>query len=170
LPEFTAQSQIILTGTLRVGKSTYTRKLIQQANLPIAGLVTEKVITDNVTVGYAMRETGGERRIFAHRSFLEKPQLMDYGTDLSVFEDFGCAVLQRAVTSGRFIFIDELGVMEQGAENFCAAARAIISGNRPYLIVIQQRALDFWLSGLKHGEVVYYSFPGDLTIRKSLAV
>jgi nucleoside-triphosphatase THEP1 len=50
--------------------------------------------------------------------------------------------------------MDELGVMERGAEKFCAAARAIISGDKPYLVVIQQRALDFWLGGIRHGEVV----------------
>lgn len=154
MPEFTAQSQIILTGAIGAGKSTYVRKLIQQANLPIAGLETEKVITDNVTVGYAIREINGESRVFAHRDFIDKPQFAGFGVDRSVFDTFGYVVIERAIQSGRLILIDELGVMEQGAENFCAAARIIISGNAPYLIVIQQRALDFWLNGIRHGEVV----------------
>jgi len=161
LPELTVQSQIILTGAIGAGKSTYTRKLIQQANLPIAGLVTEKVITDNVTVGYAIREINSESRIFAHRDFIDKPQFAGFGVDPSIFDTFGCAVIERAIQSGRLVLIDELGVMEQGAENFCAAARAIISGDAPYLIVIQQRALDFWLSGIKHGKVTEINNPKD---------
>lgn len=154
MPEITAQSQIILTGAIASGKSTQARKLLKQANLPVDGFVTEKVIENNVTVGYALREIDGQSRIFAHRNFTDKPRFSEYGIDLAVFEDFGCAVLQRAVKSGRFIFIDELGVMERGAEKFCMSARAILAGDKPYLVVIQRRALDFWLGGIKHGEVV----------------
>lgn len=146
--------QLILTGDLGVGKSTYAKKLLQKANLPVAGLVTERVIENNVTVGYAMREIGGDSRIFAHRKFIDKPRFYEYGLDLAVFETFGCDILKRAVQSGLPILMDELGVMEQNAAKFCKAVREIISGDKPYLIVIQQRALDFWLSGIRHGEVV----------------
>jgi len=44
--------------------------------------------------------------------------------------------------------MDELGVMEQGAEKFCQSVRAILTGEKPYLVVIQQRALEFWLGWL----------------------
>lgn len=154
MPEITAQSQIILTGAIGAGKSTYARKLLQQANLSVAGFVTEKVIEKNVTVGYTLHEIGGENHIFAHRNFTDKPQFAGFGIDLSVFDDFGYAILRRALQSGRFILIDELGVMEQNAQKLCATARAILAGNKPYLVVIQQRALDFWLSGIRHGKVV----------------
>jgi len=151
--KLTVQSQIILTGAIGAGKSTYVRKLIHQANLAVAGFVTEKIFEDSVIVGFTLREIDGESRIIAHRDFIDKPQFAGFGVDPSIFDTFGCAVIARAIQSGRLVLIDELGVMEQGAENFCAAARAIISGDAPYLIVIQQRALDFWLSGIRHGGV-----------------
>jgi nucleoside-triphosphatase THEP1 len=154
LPELTSSSQIILTGGIGAGKSTYAKKLLQKANLQVAGLVTERVIEDSVTVGYAMREIGGESHIFAHRKFIDKPQFYEYGLDLTVFENIGCDILKRAVHSGLPILIDELGVMEQNAAKFCKAVHEIISGDKPYFIVIQQRALNFWLGGIRHGEVV----------------
>ena len=146
--------QLILTGAIGAGKSSAVQKFLQQNGIKVAGFINEKVIVNNIPTGYAIRVVGGESRVFAHRDFSAKPQFAGFGVDLAVFEDFGCDVLKRAVQSGLPILMDELGVMEQNAQRFCAAARAIISGDKPYLVVIQQRALNFWLGGIRHGEVV----------------
>jgi len=31
--------------------------------------------------------------------------------------------------------------------------RVLLAGEKPYLIVIQQRTLNFWLGGIRHGEM-----------------
>ena len=56
------------------------------------------------------------------------------------FETGGCAILAAAPPDADIIIMDELGVMEQDAQHFCAAVLALLDGEIPVLGVIKPQA------------------------------
>ncbi len=157
-------SKIIVTGEIGVGKSTLVKNVLSPAsqqfdrrdNYPashcfagfeiLTGFQTKKIFRNNIIIGFDLEEISGESQTFAHVDFIDHKKFSTYGVKLNVFENFGVEVLKRCEKSKSFLLIDELGKMERTASEFSTRIKNIIISKEQFLIVIQKRALDFWLS------------------------
>lgn len=136
--------QIILTGAIGVGKSTLANRLLSSITKKALGFKTVPLFANQIKVGYGFQPLGGEVISFAQYDPLTKL----YQVDLGVFEKLGCAILRAAWQTNQFLFIDEIGFFEKPAKDFCQLIKNVLRSHCDYLVVIQQRVLDFWLEGL----------------------
>lgn len=136
--------QAILTGAIGVGKTTLVNRLLPLIKPKIAGFRTLPVYHDRIKIGYNLQPLAAAAICFARFNSATGR----YDIDPNVFEQYGCAALKAALLSEVLILIDELGVFEQPATDFCQLVKSILDSDRDYLVVIQQRALAFWLNGI----------------------
>jgi len=146
--------KIILTGAKGSGKSTLVRELLRRSAWPAVGFFTEKVSAQNRIVGYKIHEIGGRSRTFAHIAFKTQVRFEQFGVKPAVFDTFGIELLTRCAATGKPFLIDEMGVMEQSAGRFCDYATEILNRSTCWLVVVQQRALDFWRPRLAPPQVL----------------
>ncbi len=147
-------NRIILTGEKQTGKSTVCRELLKRLNPPeLFGFRTFRT-----SEGFALSAWNGTPVPFAAWKSAGR-EYEDLQIDLSVFSSTGASML---VPPSPFVWLamDELGIMEQRAEDFVSAVRTAWSGPNPGIAVIQKRALDFWLRQLgEHPGAVYEITP-----------
>lgn len=143
--------QAIITGERGIGKSTLVNNLLPFIKPPITGFRTIPIFEENIKIGYAFQPWQQEAIQFAQLDHTTH----NYTIDLHPFESVGCTVLKSALQSGEFIVMDELGIFEQKATNFCQLVKTILKQPRDFLIVVQQRARDFWLGDLNKAVNIY---------------
>ena len=131
---------VFLTGTIGSGKSTALNAALSLlAPRRLGGFRTVKSATDipgAVGVVYIVPADG--------------PALLDEDHRIGIrwgggrftpfpdsFENGGCAILAAAPPDADLIIMDELGVMEQEARNFCDAVLGLLDGTVPVLGVIK---------------------------------
>lgn len=153
----TTAFRVIITGERGVGKSTLVNHLLTYIAQPIAGFRTVPIYEQGIKRGYAFQPWQEEAIKFIH---LDQDGRVDQ-IDLEPFESIGCTVLCSALKSGNFIVMDELGLFEQEATDFCRLVKAILRQPRDFLVVIQQRALDFWLSDVDLKSIIVYTLTRD---------
>jgi nucleoside-triphosphatase len=137
--------RIVVSGLQGSGKSTIVQKV--RALLPAAeqaGFLTRAVVEGGKRAGFSLESFAGEREIFAHVDFTGTRRFGRFGVRLEAFDRLGKEIVSRASLS-RFAVIDELGVMETGATDFVRSVAALFAAPRHALIVVQERALPFWM-------------------------
>lgn len=139
---------IILTGAIGCGKSTLASQFIAHISEGVVGFQTVPVLENDVIVGYAFRPLDDKASLFAHRDFPKTDRQQHYGIDPAIFETVGVAILRKALVSGKFILMDELGIFEQTARRYCELVKNILKSQSNYLAIIQQRACSFWLQDI----------------------
>lgn len=143
MPTQQVKRNLFLTGAIRSGKSTAVDTAIAKlAPGRIGGFRTVKAATDipgaigvvylAPTVGSVAMDTDhlvgirwGNGR---HTAFPE------------VFEKAGCAIVSAIPSDADIVIMDELGIMEQQAPDFCAAVLAALDSHIPVLGVIKPQA------------------------------
>jgi len=144
--------QIILTGAIGVGKTTLANHLLALVPETVLGFRTLPLFENQTRVGFGFQPLGGEIKSFAQYNPLTKL----YSVDLEVFETLGCAILQSALQTNTFLFIDEIGFFEKPAQYYCQLVKSVLGSQLDYLVVIQQRELDCWLEDLPRAELGLY--------------
>lgn len=96
-----------------------------------------------------------------------QPGGVPYELNAPVFNHVAMASL-RPAAAGHPVVIDELGLIELGADPFAQALAALFQGPTPVLVVIQRRALAGWLAQLGADGRAAHRFDVQTTTRHAL--
>ncbi len=130
---------VLITGPRGVGKSTLVRRLTAELGMPLFGFETKKEAAGDdslpgdpiyIREAGAARQSGGELLGYCRERCVS--------VDTAAFDRFASR-LCRPVPPGHLVVMDELGVMESGAEEFCAAVLALLDGDAPVLAVVKDK-------------------------------
>lgn len=164
---------ILILGDVGVGKSTLIRRLVEDTGKTPYGFLTEK----------HRREPGEDARVYIHspgkeKSYTEANCVGRCGEAVpvgfpEVFVSAGVPMLS-GIPSGSLVVMDELGVMESGAEAFCRAVLDVLDGEYLVLAAVKNKDTPFLRQVLTHPrarvyritpenrEALYYKIKEDL--------
>lgn len=134
-------SNIFVTGSIHVGKSTVINSVIEA--LPgwrINGFRTTPIFEGKKRNGFVIESLDGYRKCFAHTDLKTQDSYDIYYYDLTIFENFGVRLLQKALAESDLIIMDEIGVMERDANKFQQTLKKCLDSPILVLGVFQQRA------------------------------
>lgn len=137
--------KMVITGELGVGKSTLLREALDNAPVPVDGLITEPILSENIRTGFSIRRWGQNHSVqFAKLVDNSREGIKRYRIESKVFDDQGVKILRRALDGDNLIVIDELGLMERDSKNYLRMVEKIFLGANPVIFVVQKRALAFY--------------------------
>jgi nucleoside-triphosphatase len=119
---------MVVEGRPAVGKTTVARRLaalLREADVPLAGFVTEELREGRRRVGFAVETFDGARAVLAHVCLSGPPRVGKYGVDLPTFERIALPALASPRGAG-VVLIDELGKMELASEAFRDAVSQLL--------------------------------------------
>jgi nucleoside-triphosphatase len=133
---------ILIVGSNGVGKSTLIRRLLENVRLPVYGFRTEKE---------APARVGGAEHVYIH-SVSGKPTYTQHnlvGTCSNHHSSRFPAAFERAVPhlcgipANSIVLMDELGVMESDARDFCAAVLKCLNGDSFVIAAVRDKKSPF---------------------------
>jgi nucleoside-triphosphatase len=134
-------SNIFVTGSIHVGKSTVINSVIKA--LPgwrINGFRTTPIFEEKKRSGFVFESLDGYRECFAHIDLNTRNKYDIYHYDLTIFNDFGVRTLEKALTESDLIIMDEIGAMEREARKFQKALKKCLDSPIFVLGAFQKRA------------------------------
>lgn len=138
--------KIVLSGAIGSGKSTVVREAMRQLGWETpAGFFTHWDGAGRGASALHLSTWAGKSHPVAHR--IAEPAVpgeLPYALDRALFARI--AISSLSAPTGNPVVIDELGVIELGSTEFICALAKVFRGPGPMLAVIQERALDRWLS------------------------
>jgi len=136
-------TSVIVTGEIQSGKSTVVRAVMAQMGWSEpAGFFTHWGGAERPAPEIFIEPWTGRAQVMAHQlPDRSGPDGLPYRLDVKSFTEAARASLPP---DGRPVVVDELGVLELGASEFCVAFAKIFRGPVPVLVVIQERALERW--------------------------
>ena len=140
--------KIVITGEIGAGKSTAIRELCgRMASRKIGGFLTTAPVEDGVKTGLSIESIDGQSRFFAPRHPADRSASPAWTVDLELFNRDGVDLIRRAANA-ELLIMDELGIMEMGAEPFVRAVAAAFALHDRVIAVIQKSAWSFWAAVL----------------------
>ncbi|MFO7958849.1 MAG: nucleoside-triphosphatase [Candidatus Brocadiia bacterium] len=157
---------VIVTGPIGSGKTTAVRQAVRgMAPAWVGGICTYPVLRNGRKVALALASHDGQERVFARApGGADSPA--DFEVDLRVFNSFGVDLLRRAAEAP-LVVLDELGLLEQQARDYCDAVADLWRQHDRVVAVTQQRALAFWQDRLGP-DVPHESFDLNASDRDTL--
>lgn len=108
--------------------------------LKIGGFRTVPIIEHGVKKGFLLESLAGESKTFAHVE-LDTINLFDiYRYNIDIFEEFGVMCLTEALANSDLILMDEIGLMERDARQFCQMILRCLNSETIVLGAYQKRA------------------------------
>ena len=137
---------LFLTGEVGVGKSTVISKTL--------ALLPPLVCGGFRTVSDASCTEGARFDVFIEEVWEQTPHDDAHRVGIrsgtgcmtpypAVFDNIGASILAFPPEGAELILMDELGVMERGAKEFCMAVLKVLDGNIPVLGVIKPKHTAF---------------------------
>ncbi|MBS4194177.1 nucleoside-triphosphatase [Lederbergia citri] len=121
----------LLTAEPGTGKTTCIRKIINAIGIEnCEGFYTEEVRKDDVRTGFVCVFLTGERTTLADIDSISELRLGRYGIEL---EDFGRLVIptiEKALTTKKFLIIDEIGLMQLFSERFKETVNKVLNSDK----------------------------------------
>ncbi|MBN1824978.1 MAG: hypothetical protein JW958_01850 [Candidatus Eisenbacteria bacterium] len=147
--------RILLTGEIGSGKSTVVREVLRLAAFErVTGLFSRRVDERDGSRGYRLVSSlDGREMRFAFPKSGPDDGPGKFRIDREVFDRFGAEVLRAAARDADSpLVIDELGIFERGASAYVEAVGECVARKRDALVVVQERARDFWTPILRTEE------------------
>lgn len=132
---------VFLTGERQVGKSTLMNQALLFLKQKPSGFVTQPYYIEERIKGHYMHslvlcEENDVPISIRHKAYAEPI--------LSSFNEFGTFVLQHSrMDESRLILMDELGVLEEGAEAFKAEVFACLDGEKRVVGIVKKADTPF---------------------------
>jgi nucleoside-triphosphatase len=141
---------LLLTGRPGVGKTTIIKAVVQALGEQADGFYTEEIRERGRRQGFRLVGLRGERGILAHVKFKGRgrPRVGRYGVDVSTVDQIGATAIERAVSQGRTVIIDEIGKMELFSDAFKNAVLTALDGQSPVIATVMARPHP-WVDALK---------------------
>lgn len=132
------KQHILICGARGAGKSTLVERLLREYKKPVYGYFTRST----------PRDEGGFHSIYMHPAgATERPRSeanhigdcngRERSVNLQVFETLGVEYLKHGADG--LIAMDELGFMEVGAKDFCAAVLGCLAGDTHVIACVKAR-------------------------------
>jgi nucleoside-triphosphatase THEP1 len=129
--------KILLTGPIRIGKSTLTEKFIQKYPKAMKGFVVHRMKDEQgINWGYKMRTLAGQETIIAHRTLIQSPIVVGNGHNVDVERFEQAALSELTNTKEELIVIDEIGRMEAYSDTFMTLLTTIFASDQDLLATI----------------------------------
>lgn len=134
----------LIVGDRGVGKSTLIHRVIQELNMPLFGFETKK------ETGLADPELGepvyiyeaGKDRVRSEENLIGYCGKKDRAQFRKTFEGFA-PKLREEIPEGSIILLDELGIMESEATEFCSAVLSLLDGETPVIAAVKPKNTAF---------------------------
>ena len=123
----------LLTGKPGTGKTSLIKQVAADLKDRAGGFYTEEIRSQGSRLGFRLVTLDGQEAILAHVDIRSPHRVSKYGVDIAALDRVGVAALRRAAGQSELIIIDEIGKMELFADNFRAAVREIINGDKKVL-------------------------------------
>ena len=123
----------LLTGKPGTGKTSLIKQVAADLKDRAGGFYTEEVRSGGIRLGFRLVTLDGQEAILAHVDIRSPHRVSKYGVDIAALDRVGVAALRRAAGQSELIIIDEIGKMELFSDNFRAAVREIINGDKKVL-------------------------------------
>jgi nucleoside-triphosphatase THEP1 len=164
-----AGAKVLVSGEIGSGKSTVVRAAMARLGWRTpAGFFTHWGGADRGAPVLVLETWAGECRPVARRVAAPvAPGGLPYQLDAEAFRAAAAAGLKPAA-GGHPVVIDELGLIELGANGFAGVLAELFRGPAPMLAVIQRRALGAWLDRLGPGGAAAHRFDVETATRDTL--
>jgi len=123
----------LLTGKPGTGKTSLIKQVAADLKDRAGGFYTEEIRSQGSRLGFRLVTLDGQEAILAHVDIRSPHRVSKYGVDIAALDRVGVVALRRAAGQSELIIIDEIGKMELFADNFRAAVREIINGDKKVL-------------------------------------
>ena len=123
----------LLTGKPGTGKTSLIKQVAADLKDRAGGFYTEEIRSQDSRLGFRLVTLDGQEAILAHVDIRSPHRVSKYGVDIAALDRVGVAALRRAIEQSDLVIIDEIGKMELFSDNFRAAVREIINGDKKVL-------------------------------------
>lgn len=142
--EVAEASNILLTGTPGVGKTTAIRRTLDLLpDVKVGGFFTEAIEEDGRRIGFALADLDGPRGILASVKLSSGPRVSKYRVNVPDMVGIGVPALLNALQDADLIVCDEIGRMELFCREFQDAIIRCLDSDKPLLGTIQARRNEF---------------------------
>jgi nucleoside-triphosphatase len=129
------KGRVALTGRPGVGKTTLIERVIDRLGVPVGGMITKEIRTCGHRVGFSVIDLEtGEEGILAHIHHPGGPKMGRYRVNLRDLEEIGLRAVDRALTAGHLLVIDEVAPMEMTSERFVPLIERALASRQPLLV------------------------------------
>lgn len=129
--------RIVVTGRPDVGKTTLIEKVLSGLAIPAGGMITREIRKCGHRVGFAVIDIAtGEEGTLAHIHQQQGTKIGRYKVNQHDLEHVGIAAIDRAISEGILVVIDEVGPMEITSPQFLPAVERAISSDCALLISV----------------------------------
>ena len=139
-------NNLLITGPPRCGKTTLIKKIsIHPTFLGKAGgFITEEIREKGDRVGFQIISyPEGKQGILARKGIPSSYRLGSYGVNLQDLESIGCEAIEKALSSGHIIIVDEIGKMELFSKKFRNILYQALDSPQKVLATIMERRNEF---------------------------
>jgi len=141
---------VLLTGKPGIGKTTALKSLVNTIGLnQCGGFYTEEMRQKGQRIGFQIVTLGGKTSVFAHSDWDTPYRVGRYHVNCRILDSLGVQSLIQAISTKKFVIIDEIGPMELFSENFKQAVLEVLDSNKTLLGTIIQRPFP-WANDIKN--------------------
>ena len=148
-----ANLKILVHGRPGVGKTTLIKKILGRLKDKAEGFYTEEIKEVGKRLGFRIKTLDGKQAILGHVNFKSPNQVGKYGVNLEEFERVALPPLEKALTEGNMVVIDEIGKMELFSGRFQNLVKKILDSSAPVLATIGKSAHPFISKVLKRSDI-----------------
>ncbi|GAB4440237.1 MAG: NTPase [Anaerolineae bacterium] len=151
---------ILLTGPPGVGKTTAVKAVAALLGVRAGGFYTRELRHRGERTGFELVTLDGRTVWLASRAstptFKDEAHLGRYRVNLTAVNSFAVPALQRALSAGKIVVIDEIGPMEILSELFCETVLKILHGPAAVIGSLAQKPTPFGnrVRGIERVQVV----------------
>ncbi len=137
-------TNILLTGTPGVGKTTVIRRVLDPLEgVRVGGFFTEAIEEGGRRTGFALADLNGPRGILASVKLSSGPRVSKYRVNVPDMVAIGVPALLNALERADLIVCDEIGRMELFCREFQDVIVRCLDSTKPLLGTIQARRNGF---------------------------
>ncbi len=136
------ETNFLITGHPRVGKTTLVKKLVAWfGHLALTGFYTEEIIERDRRVGFRAVALNGSSVVFAHRDFRTDAhrRVGRYGVRPDVLETLALPHLDPHRKRADLVIVDEIGKMELLSSRFRESMIRALDSEYPVLATIARK-------------------------------
>ena len=155
---------ILIVGEVGIGKSSLILRLLQHIDRPVYGFLTKKEVSDADGNCYVYIHSLNGNRQYTNENHIGTCTKNGAVGFPEAFNHF--AYLLKNIPEGNVVLMDELGVMESEATEFCNAVLSVMDGDYHVIAAVKPKDTPFLQAVRMHAKARIYTI--DITNRDAL--
>lgn len=162
-------SNIILTGELKTGKSTFLENVLQKLKLNYSYFKTNALLIDEKVCGFQFSSSiDNTKHQFAELLYPNKIGPEKYCINSQIFNTMGVEIFSKLMAKNNLVVIDELGIFEFNSDMFLRQIFKLFKSTIPVVAIVQKRALLYYTNKLQKQN--YLLFDLDFNNKNNVAI